>query len=151
MNKHHPGLEKDVRRHFGSWRRAVEAAGFECSRRRWSQGVILFEIKRRIANGSSLHSNDPNNINLAAAAARHFGSWQVALKAAGYGRLRRQWSQELVLAEIKQRLETGASLRSDEPANTKLAGAATRHFGSWNAARQAAGQDIKPRKSRKPR
>jgi hypothetical protein len=149
--KLNPGLDKDAKRHFGTWRQAVEAAGYQCLRRQWSQDAILSEIQLRIENGSSLNCGDPNNKNLGAAAVRHFGSWRGALKAAGFERPQRQWSPELILTEIKQRLESGASLRSNQPNNTKLAGAATRHFGSWNAARQAAGEDVKPQKPRKPR
>ncbi len=149
--KRNEGLDKDAKRHFGTWRQAVEAAGYQCLRRQWSQDEILSEIKSRIENGSSLNCADPNNRNLGAASVRYFGSWRGALKAAGFERPQRQWSRELILTEIKQRLELGASLRSDEPNNTKLASAATRNFGSWNAARQAAGEDIKPQKPRKSR
>ncbi len=146
--KRNDGLERDARRHFGSWRQALEAAGYECSRRQWSHKAILSEIQSRIANGSSLTSNDPNNINLAAAAIRYFGTWRGALKAAGYERTQRQWSRELILSEIKLRLENGASLNSRDPNNVNLTAAATRYFGSWSAARQAAGEAIKQRKPR---
>jgi hypothetical protein len=112
--------------------------------------AILSEIQSRIANGSSLNSNDPNNINLTAAAIRYFGTWRGALKAAGYECSQRRWSHELILAEIKQRLENGASMHSRDPNNINLVAAAIRYFGSWNAARQAAGEAItklKPRQS----
>ena len=71
-----------ARRHFGQWRRAVEASGLEPTRRIWSRETIIVEIKQRRAEGRSLGSGDRANINLVAAAVRHFGSWTAALKAA---------------------------------------------------------------------
>ncbi len=83
------GVEKEsrvlmtaARRHFGGWRKAVEAAGLQCRRRQWSRKVIIQEIRQRLRAGESLSSHEPANINLVAAAIRHFGSWTVALKAA---------------------------------------------------------------------
>jgi hypothetical protein len=69
-------------RHFGGWRKAVEAAGLQCSRRQWSRKVITQEIRQRLHSGESLNSSAPDNINLVAASIRHFGSWTAALKAA---------------------------------------------------------------------
>ena len=76
------GLTSAARRHFGQWRRAVEAAGLEPTRRIWSREMIIAEILKRRAEGRSLSSGNRHNINLAAAAVRHFGSWTAALKAA---------------------------------------------------------------------
>ena len=77
------GLTSAARRHFGQWRRAVEAAGLEPTRRIWSREMIIAEILKRRAEGRSLSSGNRHNINLAAAAVRHFGSWTAALEAAG--------------------------------------------------------------------
>jgi hypothetical protein len=71
-----------ARRHFGGWRKALEAAGLQCSRRQWSRKVITQEIRQRLHSGESLSSAAPDNINLAAASIRHFGSWTAAFKAA---------------------------------------------------------------------
>jgi hypothetical protein len=76
------GLVNAARLHFGQWRRAVEASGLEPTRRIWSRETIIAEIKQRRAEGRSLGSGDRANINLVAAAVRHFGSWTAALKAA---------------------------------------------------------------------
>lgn len=76
-------LERSARRHFGTWKTAVEAAGFESKRRCWSRDVIVSEIKQRLKENKSLSSADRTNVNLAAAAARHFGSWTAALREAG--------------------------------------------------------------------
>lgn len=49
----------------------------------WSREMIIAEILKRRAEGRSLSSGNRHNINLAAAAVRHFGSWTAALEAAG--------------------------------------------------------------------
>jgi hypothetical protein len=77
------GIENAARRHFGQWRRAIEAAGLEPTRRIWSRELIIAEILKRRAEGKSLSSGNRHNINLNAAAGRHFGSWTAALQAAG--------------------------------------------------------------------
>lgn len=73
---------------FGSWARALHAAGLDSddvSRyRRWSRSAIVFDLKSRSANGDDLNSgavqrDDPG---LHAAALRHFTSYDLALKAA---------------------------------------------------------------------
>lgn len=67
---------------FGSWRAALCAAGLSPTRRIWSKQVVIDEILDRHRNGRSLISNHPSNINLVAAAQRHFGSWRKAIAAA---------------------------------------------------------------------
>ncbi|HEY0008115.1 MAG TPA: hypothetical protein VGB55_05285 [Tepidisphaeraceae bacterium] len=73
---------------FGSWARALHAAGLDSddvSRyRRWSRSAIVFDLKTRSADGDDLNSgavqrDDPG---LHAAALRHFRSYDAALKAA---------------------------------------------------------------------
>ncbi len=68
---------------FGSWRAAVEAAGFQTAHRSWTKQSIIDEIRDRIRNGQSLSSHEPSNRNLVAVAYRRFGSWRAALQAAG--------------------------------------------------------------------
>lgn len=83
LAKQEPGLASSARKHFGQWRRAVEAAGLEPSHRIWSREMIIAEIEQRLSGGRSLRSGDRANIRVSAAAARHFGSWTAALQAAG--------------------------------------------------------------------
>jgi hypothetical protein len=73
---------------FGSWDRALTAAGLDSddvSRyRRWNKSTIVYELKARAADGEDLNSGsvqreDPG---LHAAALRYFGSYDVALRAA---------------------------------------------------------------------
>jgi hypothetical protein len=73
---------------FGSWDRALTAAGLDSddvSRyRRWNKSTIVYELKSRAADGEDLNSGsvqreDPG---LHAAALRYFGSYDGALRAA---------------------------------------------------------------------
>src|SRR5262249_44658016 len=74
---------------FGSWDRALHAAGLdadEISRyRNWDKSSIAAELKSMHRDGEAMNSgalqhDDPG---LHAAAVRHFGSYEKALKAAG--------------------------------------------------------------------
>jgi hypothetical protein len=77
------GLYNAAKTHFGSWRNAVRAAGLPTTRQQWSKALILAGNLARYRSGSSLSCGHPDNINLAAASSRHFGSWTAALVAAG--------------------------------------------------------------------
>jgi hypothetical protein len=83
VSKQDQGLYCGAKQLFGSWRAALHAAGFESARRVWSKRTIVNEIRDRRQQGQSLSSGLPANTNLTAAAARHFGTWRKALRAAG--------------------------------------------------------------------
>lgn len=72
---------------FGSWERALQAAGVDADehrrRRRWDRALVLFELRAWAAEGHALGSgamraDDPA---LHAAAARRFGCWGNAVRA----------------------------------------------------------------------
>jgi len=79
----HSGLKRAARRNFGSWSKAIIAAGLELSKRKWSRDVVVSQIRERVKSGKSLKANDAENINLSSAGKRLFGSWQLAIEAAG--------------------------------------------------------------------
>ena len=83
VSKEHQPLYNAAKTHFGTWRKALTAAGFQSERRVWSKRAVLEEMQDRARNGRSLSSGDPANRNLAAVAHRHFGSWRKAIHAAG--------------------------------------------------------------------
>ncbi len=83
MGKRNKELVSVARLHFGSWKLAIEAASFHCSRRKWTRENILDEIKQLRNAGESLSSCEHSKNNLIAAARRCFGSWYAALHAAG--------------------------------------------------------------------
>ncbi|MGC4030934.1 MAG: hypothetical protein QM754_04190 [Tepidisphaeraceae bacterium] len=73
---------------FGSWDRALHAAGLDSddvSRyRRWDKSSITFELRARHSEGEGLNSGavQRDDAGLHAAALRYFGSYDAALKAA---------------------------------------------------------------------
>jgi hypothetical protein len=136
---------------FGRWDRALQAAGLDADDvamyRRWDRHSILFELRglardREPLNSGAIQKEDPG---LHAAAVRHFGGYDAALRAAKLEpsdhRQRRRWSKELVLTELKsifrsKKRPTTAVLRQNHSA---LYGAAARFFGGIPAALSAAG------------
>jgi hypothetical protein len=143
---------------FGSWDRALHGAGLdadEISRyRTWNKSSIVFDLKALAKEGEPLNSGalqqaDPG---LHAAAVRHFGSYEKALKAANVDpmsvRRRRSWTREQVLKELRGLKRSGSSLAdsSVRRENPALYGAALRLFGTFTAARDAAGIKLKASK-----
>jgi hypothetical protein len=136
---------------FSRWDRALVAAGLDADEvaryRRWSKTEIVYELRCRRRdslplNSGALQSEFPG---LHAAAIRHFGTHDRALKTAGIdpegSRLRRSWTRPKVTAAIQSAARSRKSLsdsvvRRQSPA---LYGAAVRLFGAFTTARAAAG------------
>jgi hypothetical protein len=136
---------------FASWDKALTAAGLDADDvnryRKWDRESILFDLKgrqkdREPLNSGAIQSDDPG---LHAAAVRHFGSYDAALRGARIDpakvRERRRWDDAEVLKALKAAKRAGKKLsdsavRKEQPA---LYGAAVRLFGSFTAARTAAG------------
>lgn len=120
---------------------------------RWTRKKITDEIRRMKSAGEELNysSIERGHLNLARAAAWHFGNWRGAVEAAGIdyeavGKYQR-WSRERVVARILALHAEGADLswravstRVDPP----LAAAALRAngFANWREAIAAAGLKI---------
>ena len=136
---------------FGSWDRALHAAGLDADEvnryRKWTKNSIAFELRQRSRdheplNSGAIQREDPG---LHAAAVRHFSSYDGALRAAKIDpekvRERRSWKKEDVLRGLKNMHRSGKPLsdtvvRREHPA---LYGATVRLYGSFTAARAAAG------------
>jgi hypothetical protein len=147
---------------FGSWDRALTASGLdsdEISRyRRWDKDSIVYELRSRARehepmNSGTLQGADPG---LHAACVRHFGTYDGALRAARLDplkyRQRRSWQKTDVIRSLRAIRRAGShvsdsSVRKEHPA---LYGAGVRLFGSFTAARSAAGVKL-PRRSQLPR
>jgi hypothetical protein len=138
-------------RFFGSWRGAVEAAGFAYEAvklRNLSAEEVLHEICASAAAGVELRANMHPRVGLGAQ--RHFGSWRAAVRAAGCA-LPLQRSIEAVLGRIRADFSRGLSLRVSDVLDREpwLYGAARRRFGSWARALSAADPAIPlPRRGR---
>jgi hypothetical protein len=144
---------------FGSWDRALHAAGLDADEvnryRKWTKESIVSELKQRHRdhqplNSGAIQREDPG---LHAAAVRHFSSYDEALRAAKLDpqkvRERRSWTKDQVIRGLKQAQRSGkplsdSAVRQDYPA---LYGAAVRLFGSFTAARSAAGIEWKRRRA----
>ena len=136
---------------FGSWDRALTAAGLDADDvnryRKWNKDSIVFDLKQRAREREALNSGalQQEHPGLHAAAVRHFGSFDEALRAARLDpeklRRRRAWNRQAVKDAFKEAAKNGlhlsdSAIRAHDPA---LYGAAVRLFGSFTAARTAAG------------
>ncbi|HYO11290.1 MAG TPA: hypothetical protein VER17_20160 [Tepidisphaeraceae bacterium] len=135
---------------FGRWDRALSAAGLdadEVSRyRRWDRNTVAFELRSRARDDEPLNSGaiQREDSGLHAAAVRHFGSYDRALRAAKVDpdavRRRRAWSRQEVISSLKAARREGQHLADSavRRQNPALYGAAVRLFGTFTAARTAA-------------
>lgn len=148
------------RSHFGSWRAAVEAAGLNYSQVKrcdqvWSRNRVIRAIQRAADQGQDLLSGEFKRTNKrlysAACALRYFGGWRRAIEAAGldYDQLRRDhfWSKTRIIATIQDMHRRGMPLNwsAIQRSDPSLYRAARRreNFGSWRAAVEAAGMDLR--------
>jgi hypothetical protein len=136
---------------FGSWDRALHAAGLDADDvnryRKWDKERVIWELRSRWRdheplNSGAIQREDPG---LHAAAVRHFAGYDEALRAARLDpervRERRSWDKGAVIRHLKAAKKDGqhlsdSAVRREQPA---VYGAAVRLFGSFTAARTAAG------------
>ena len=150
-------------RMFGSWRKALIAAGIDPDRTqarvRWPPEKILMTIRSLARRAQPLPRAEllERHGYLVEAARRRFGSWGKAVLAAGVNpvKLRRvpAWTKDRVLEAILIRALRNEPLGSRTVRPRTLADAGARFFGTWRAALSAAGLDpseyICPRPRRK--
>ena len=147
-----------AKRHFGTWRAAVAAAGL-LSRlpklmvnRSWTRKSVVAAIQTRHQRDGLVAVLWKEDTGLYSAAKKHFGTWREAVLAAGLQPLTRQWTPQVVIQEILSRHEQGMALSSVVfKEDCRLGGAAVRIFGSWRAALGAAGLSASPPPSRESR
>jgi hypothetical protein len=140
-----PSLFAAAKRRFGSWHRAMVAAGLDSiQRKQWTNSIVLAAIRNHHARGtlSRVWREDASLLN---AGCKRFGSWQNALAAAGLEPRRLQrWSTERILRELRRwHRQTQHAVRLADP---RLADAAARYFGSLQKAAEAAGIELRQRK-----
>ena len=161
VNKIYPALTAAVlnKNYFGSWKKAVEAAGLDYDGIReaigikkteeWSKEKIVDEILELYNSGDDLNANNMRKVNIALYGAavnkRYFGSWEKAIETAGldYDEIRRyqQWNKQKIIDEILRLHKAGEDLsymniRKDYRA---LISAAFNYFGNWENAISASG------------
>jgi Homing endonuclease associated repeat len=143
-------------RYFGSWRKAVEAAGIAYDDVRkyqdWSKERIILKVQELFSQGIDLSFRSMMlsmyaPMVYAAIRPNHFGSWKNALAESGLSPEEiyryRSWDDDTILEEIRRLSDQGADLSSkkmDEIANPLIA-TARRRFGNWGSAVEQAGLD----------
>lgn len=146
---------------FGSWDNALHASGIDPKSVRryqsWDSEKVIEQITERKEKNLALNSKQMQieDSKLFNAALKRFGSWDKALEAAGIDAVkvykRRRWNKKLIKAEIQFLSAMGYDLAA--PAMRKnfcgLYSAGCKYFGSWTAARRAAGIRRSYRRGRK--
>ena len=153
-----PELVAAAYRYFGTYRRAVEAAGFDYLKvrvrpqRSWNRRRILSEIRhlKKSGNGMWARSVRATHPYLPRVAKAYFGSYPAAARAAGVAPAAikpppyRFWSAEQVTDALKKlanrnaRVLAPTRMRKEHPYLVRVA---ARRFGSYRKAVEAAGID----------
>lgn len=154
-------LHSAARREFGSWRKAIEAAGYDYDEinkaagtryTTWTREKVIKMIRELPPEKLSYARMTKENILLYSAAYRRFGNWSNALRAAGVPEeviaasfKNRKWTPEKIIAAIRERYTNGGKMASGymQRHEPSLFSAAFRRFGSWAEALAAAGIDYK--------
>jgi hypothetical protein len=98
-----PKLHRSAKKHFGSWRRAVESLGLGGAlRREWTKQSVIEAILYRRAAGLSLYTTYQQDRGLFYAAVRRFGSWHLAPGTAG------RWYQVSPTGTLERREDIAA-------------------------------------------
>jgi hypothetical protein len=109
------------RKHFGSWRNAIQAAGLKYSDirryREWDEQAVIDRLRALHAEGKDLNakSMEELDITLITAARRRFESWDKALTAAGLD------YSKIVLRRPFKRRRKAAGAAHPGPAQTAAA------------------------------
>jgi hypothetical protein len=142
-----------VRKYFGSWDEALRRIGLDPEEVRLAKPTEHLTAKQLIARLKKRHNDPPRakeNSALPNAARKYFGSWTAALHVAGVEPRaeKSHWptaSKAAVVREIRRRKREGESLTVESVLSKKwgraLLDRTTKLFGSWTAARVAAGFD----------
>lgn len=145
------------RSYFGSWKDAVEAAGFDYdtinhknTEKSWSKQIVIDEIVQFAIEDGNLRSDyvQKKYTKLHSAAQRYFKSWKDAVEAAGfdYDNIKKiKWTKEIIIMSILDLKNQNNSLTSSDiqKNNMPLFQASCRIFGSWKNAVEAAGINYK--------
>lgn len=152
LRESRPLLFRSAKHHFGSWTKAVDAAGLATVRRNtWDRKKVLAAIRERQASGHELCRTWREDASLFRAAVRWFGSWAEAMHAAGFEPIEREsWTRQRVIERLQAWDERVRASRNPTP-EPKLTAVAIRLFGSLDNAFFEAGIEVNPRRWTKSR
>ncbi len=149
----YPDVYAAAERIFGSWGKAIEAAGLDYSLikkyKEWSKQAVLDEVRRLYKEGEPIFSQNiqTNHKSLYMASIKRFGSWGKTVQAAGINyrdiRLRRSMTREEIKKAIIELYRKGTDLSyTNMRANFQYllaAGMKKLGNGSWAGARRQCG------------
>ena len=145
-------------RHFRIWGNALRTAGLDpeivSGRWTWTADLIVQQIQNMAREGIALNYASVKRKlgqRVGAAARKLLGSWDDALRLAGYDplvirRLRRPWTKSAIIHAIRARAEIRSSVTHSSMRPTSAVPAALRIFGSFKNALQKAGVRYSPLK-----
>lgn len=149
--------------YFGSWKKAIEAAGLKYSQirikerthPRWSIEIIIRTIKERYQAGEKINSDyiQKNRPDLYGAGLKYFGSWGKAIEAAGlnYNQIcitrPHSWTKNEIIRAIRKRKRSRLPINAMAvyKQDPTLYDATRRCFGKngWSKAMRKAGYNPK--------
>ena len=131
-------------RYFGGWRQAVRAAGFPASES-WDEQRVIQAIQARHQRGLRMTNVAEQDSRLASAALRCFGSWRMALVAAGVpiADTRRRYSAAELIELVQSRSRQGLHLARFWTQDRDVRAAVRKHFGTWTNVLKAAGMPLR--------
>lgn len=167
------GLYMGAKRVFGSWKKAIEAAGLDYEEIRKgpkypTRASVLREIKHRYRLGlpvtaSKVAKGEQADHALVRSGRKFIGKWGKILSKLHIRRrdfIQPRWkypTTESVIAEIQRRQKTGLSIRVADVkkaySDLTLYKSARRYFGQWDRAVERAGfsyRELAPRRTRYP-
>ncbi len=135
---------------FGGWRGAIKAAGFRPIQKSWTKKEILNDIRLIQKRFGKLppykELSKLGYYGLTRAAMRRFGSWNKAVVRAGFSPLKREWTKNAVINDLKEAakmLNHTPSMRDLKRLNKQdLLSAMITHFGKYNIALKKANLPI---------
>ncbi len=119
--KYYPSLIYAAYEYFHGWENAITYAGLDYNkirkkRGKWTKEQVIFEIKKLNDQGKPLNYSyaAAKMKSLVCEARIFFGSWDMALKAAGFDftiiRKRQIWSKQKIIDEVRKRKSKGKSI-----------------------------------------
>jgi molybdenum-dependent DNA-binding transcriptional regulator ModE len=138
-----PRLVAAARWHFGSWEKALAAAGVDAQavrlqRRPFTKAEIVEVVRRLARGGGAVRASALKGVVKLGTVRKLFGSVERAVRAAGveyaHARPNQTWSRARVIEELRAR-----SRRGEVTLTRGLHRAVQRYFGGAHAARKAAG------------
>jgi len=143
-------LARAAANHFGTWRKAVRAAGLDPSlartpARKWDRQFVIDGIRQRHQQGN-LKATYREDRPLFHAAVQYFGNWYKALNAAGVADRPgfKIWTDSRIHKELRDWAK-GKSRRGVRTELPQLGDAVTRKYGSIDAGLELLGVAPQPR------